>query len=171
MSNFGCLGYRYRLIELRTTLLTLTALAVLLPTIALGAGDWNDAKIAWMSYEDGLKAAERSGKPMCLVFYTDWCPHCTAYSEVFHDAKVVEKSKMFVMVRLNKDQHRELSTKYAPDGEYIPRTYFLSARGELDASLQAPRQRFKYFFDESDPASILGGMERALAKLGESQGD
>ena len=171
MSILSWHGFRFGLIEFRTTIVTLTALAGLLPSIALGGGDWNDAKVAWMPYEDGLKAAEKSGKPMCLVFYTEWCPHCTAYSKVFHDAKVVEKSRMFVMVRLNKDQHRELSAKYAPDGEYIPRTYFLSAQGDLDSSLHAPRERYKYFFNENDPASILGGMERALAKLSESQGD
>ena len=150
---------------------TLTLLAALLPATALAGGDWNDGEIAWLSYEDGLKSAEQSGKPVCLVFYTDWCPHCTAYAKVFHDAKVVERSKAFVMVRLNKDQNKSLSDMYAPDGDYIPRTYFLAPNGELDATLQTPRERFKYFYHESDPASILDGMQRALAKLAPPQGD
>ena len=102
---------------------------------------------------------------MLLVFYTDWCPHCTRYSAVFHDPKVVEKAKSFVMIRLNKDQNAEISKKYAPDGEYIPRTYFLSPAGALDADIHAPRPQFKYFYDEKDAASVLAGMDEALKKF------
>lgn len=144
----------------------LAILSLVVPGLARAGGDWNDGSIAWKGYEAGLKEASASGKPVCLVFYTAWCPHCTTYSSVFHDAKVVERSKSFVMVRLDRDQNAEISAKYAPDGNYIPRTYFLSAAGELDATIQAPRTQFKYFYDEKNPASILGGMERALAKLG-----
>jgi hypothetical protein len=134
--------------------------------VALAAGDWNDAGIAWKSYDDGLAEAKKEKKPVCLVFYTDWCPHCTNYSKVFHDPKVVEQSKNFVMIRLNKDKNKEISGKYAPDGEYIPRTFFLSPEGQLDDSVHAPRDKYKYFYSESDPASVLGGMEAALKKHG-----
>ena len=132
---------------------------------ALAGGDWNDGAVAWVAYEQGLEQAKESGKPVCLVFYTEWCPHCTAYARVFHDPQVVEKSKSFVMVRLNKDRRAELSERYAPDGQYIPRTYFLSSEGELDVTLDARREKYKYFYHESDPASLLAGMERALAKF------
>ena len=84
---------------------------------------------------------------------------------MFHDPKVVEKSKQFVMVRINKDQAAELSGKFNPDGEYIPRTYFLSSAGELQADIHAPRDNYKYFYSESDPAGVLGGMDAALTKL------
>jgi protein-disulfide reductase (glutathione) len=133
-------------------------------TLAAGE-DWNDAQIKWMSYDDGLAEAKRSKRPVCLIFYTTWCPHCANYSKVFSNAKVVEKAKAFVMIRLDKDQHRDISKKYAPDGEYIPRTYFLSADGQLDASLSEAREQYKYFYHEKDPASILAGMDRALKKL------
>jgi thiol-disulfide isomerase/thioredoxin len=138
---------------------------LLLPGAVRAGADWNDAGIAWVPYQDALASAKESGKPVCLVFYTEWCPHCTAFSRVFHDGEVVEKSKAFVMVRLNRDKHRELSAQYAPDGQYIPRTYFLSTDGQLDASLHAPRDKYKYFYDENDPASLLAGMDRALSKL------
>ena len=132
---------------------------------AQAGGDWNDKGVAWQSYDDGLKAAQTSKKPVCLIFYTEWCPHCTNYSKLFHDAKVVEQSKNFVMVRLDKDKNKELSKKYAPDGEYIPRTYFLTSAGVLDADLHEQRPNYKYFYNESDASGILGGMSRALAKL------
>jgi len=134
-------------------------------TPSFAGGDWNDSGIAWQPYDKGLAEAKKEKKPICLVFYTDWCPHCTNYSKVFHDPKVVEQSKNFVMIRLDKDQNKELSSKYAPDGQYIPRTYFLSPSGELDPSIHAPRDKYKYFYDERQAASILAGMESALKKL------
>jgi glutaredoxin len=132
---------------------------------ARAGGDWNDAGIAWQPYATGLEKAKTEKKPVCLVFFTEWCPHCTNYAKVFHDPKVVEKSKQFVMVRLDKDQNVALSEQYAPDGQYIPRTFFLSSAGTLEPSLSAPREKFKYFYDENDPASILAGMDAALTKL------
>lgn len=131
----------------------------------LAGGDWNDAKIAWQPYEQGLAAAKKDKKPVLLIFFTEWCPHCTKYSKVFHDEKVVEQAKRFVMIRLDKDKNLQLSQKYAPDGEYIPRTYFLSSDGTLDTALHAPRDQYKYFYDERDPAQLLAGMDAALKKL------
>lgn len=133
--------------------------------MALAGGDWNDAQIAWQSYEDGLAAAKKSKKPICLVFYTDWCPHCTNYSGVFHDPTVVERAKQLVMIRLNKDKNAGLSQQYAPDGQYIPRTFFLSPSGALEAGIHAPRDQYKYFYDEKNPASVLAAMDEALKKL------
>jgi thiol:disulfide interchange protein len=132
---------------------------------AFAGGDWNDAKIQWQPYEQGLAAAKKDKKPVMLIFFTEWCPHCANYSKVFHDDKVVDQSKHFVMVRLDKDKNAELSKKYAPDGEYIPRTFFLSSDGTLDPDLTAPRPEYKYFYDEREPAQILGGMDAALKKL------
>ena len=146
--------------------MTLAATATFTPTPASAGGDWNDANIKWQSYDDGIAAAKKDKKPILLVFYTEWCPHCTNYSKVFHDPKVVEQSKKFVMIRLDKDKSAELSKKFAPDGEYIPRTYFLTSAGTLDADITAARPKYKYFYNEQDPASILSGMEAALKKLG-----
>jgi len=144
--------------------ITAVALAAWIGVVHAG-GDWNDAQVGWQPYEQGLAAAKKEKKPVCLVFFTEWCPHCANYSAVFHDAKVVDQTKKFVMIRLDKDKNTELSKKYAPDGEYIPRTYFLSSAGDLDKDVHAPRDQYKYFYDEKDPASLLGGMSAALAKL------
>lgn len=143
----------------------LTAAVALAPAPASAGGDWNDAKIQWQPYEQGIAAAKKDKKPVLLVFFTEWCPHCTNYSKVFHDQKVVDESKKFVMIRLDKDKNAELSKKFAPDGEYIPRTYFLASDGTLDAGLTAPRTEYKYFYDERDPAQLLASMDSALKKL------
>ncbi len=153
--------------QARRTRLVLLAVLTLAGSVAWAGGDWNDAQIAWKGFDEGLRSAKETGKPICLVFYTEWCSHCTAYSKVFHDDAVVAKSKQFVMVRLDKDKNKELSAKHAPEpnGQYIPRTFFLSSDGQLDPTLDAARREYKYFYDESDPASLLSGMDRALAKL------
>ena len=139
--------------------------ALLVAARAFGGGDWNDAQIRWQPYKEGLEAAKKSKKPVCLIFYTEWCPHCTNYSKIFHDPKVVEKSKQFVMIRLDGDKNKDLSSKYAVDGAYIPRTYFLSPSGELDKDINAGRPQFKYFYDENNPQGVLAGMDSALKKF------
>ena len=149
----------------RHTLLAALALIVLVAAPARAGGDWNDGAIAWQSYDAGLALAKKEHKPICLVFFTEWCPHCSNYSKVFHDPAVVAKAKDFVMIRLDKDKNAELSGKFGPDGQYIPRTYFLSSAGVLDPDLHAPRDQYKYFYDEHDPKSVLAGMDTALAKL------
>ncbi len=129
------------------------------------AETWNAQQIDWQPYEAGLARAKAQHKPVCLVFYTGWCPHCRAYSHVFDDPRVVERARQFVMIRANADDEPTLSGQYTKDGGYVPRTFFLAPDGTLDADIHAPRPRFLYFFDEHDPAALLGGMETALHEL------
>lgn len=138
---------------------------VLRVPVAHAGGDWNDSGIKWRGYEEGLAEAKQAKKPVCLIFFTEWCPHCTNYSKVFHDPKVVEKAKSLVMIRLDKDKNTELSAKHKPDGEYIPRTYFLSPAGAFAADIHAPRDKYQYFYNEADPAELLAAMDTALKQL------
>ncbi len=141
------------------------ALAMLASAAFAGAEDWNDQAIKWRPYAEGLAEAKQAKKPICLVFYTTWCPHCANYSRVFQDPAVVQKATEFVMIRIDNDKQKDISEKYRPDGDYIPRTFFLSSNGKLDPTLAESRAQYKYFYDERGPAGILAGMDRALAKL------
>jgi len=146
-------------------LIPLTALLALgAADTALAGGDWNDQQIKWRTYDDGLAEAKKAKKPVMLIFFTEWCPHCKNYSGVFHDPKVVAKSKDFVMIRLDADKNKELSEKYAVDGSYIPRTYFLASNGTL-SEIHAPREQFKYFYDEHNADSVLASMDTASKQL------
>ena len=146
------------------TLIAVLALALSLATAHAG-GDWNDPGIGWQAFDAGLAKAKQEKKPVMLIVFTEWCPHCSNYSKLFHDPKVVEKSQQFVMVRVDKDKQPEVSKTHAPDGEYIPRTYFLSSDGVLDPELAAKRDKYRYFYNESDPNDVLAAMDSALAKL------
>ena len=145
---------------------------VLVVLVALAAGckqqpstAWNSVQIRWQPFEAGLAAAARDKTPICLVISTEWCPHCTNYSRVFGNPDVVARSSRLVMIRVDADKDPEISRRYAPDGEYVPRTLFLSSDGAVDPSIHAPRNRSIYFYSESDPSSVLAGMDAALGKL------
>lgn len=122
---------------------------------------WNEAQIDWQPYDVGLAQARRTGRPVCIVLSADWCPHCRGYSHVFEDPRVVEASRAFVMIRVDSDAQRDVASRYAIDGGYVPRTYFLDADGTAMADIVARTDRFHYFFDEHDPASLLAGMASA----------
>jgi thiol-disulfide isomerase/thioredoxin len=146
-----------------STLLAFASSAAFAPR-AIAGGDWNDSAITWKSYDEGLAEAKTANKPVCLVFYTDWCPHCTSYSKVFHDPALVELAKQFVMIRINKDADPATSAKYAPDGEYIPRTFFLSPDGTLMADVTEQRPQYKYFYNENSPEGVTRSMKTVLAR-------
>jgi protein-disulfide reductase (glutathione) len=135
------------------------------PASATPGGAWNAAQIEWQPYEAGLRLAKTQKKPVCLVFSTTWCPHCKNYSHVFEDPRIVAHARDFVMIHLDADAEESVASRYALDGTYIPRTYFLSSDGAIDDSIHAPRDRSRYFYDERDPTSLLAGMETAHRKL------
>ena len=135
------------------------------PRPASGGEGWNRAQIDWQPYEAGLRAAQAQKKPVCLVFSTTWCPHCKNYSHVFEDPRVVARARDFVMIHLDADAEEAIASKYALDGAYIPRTFFLAPDGTVETSIHAPRLQSRYFYDERDPASLLAGMETARQKF------
>jgi thioredoxin-like negative regulator of GroEL len=118
--------------------------------------------IAWQSFGDGLSQARAQDKPVLLVVRADWCPHCRNYEGVFKDPAVVEAAKNFVAVRVDEDREPEVAARFRLDGAYVPRTYFLAPDGSVE-DVQAANPRFRYFYDEHNPASILTGMRSAMA--------
>jgi len=135
------------------------------PAVASVGETWNATQIDWQPYEAGLARAKAESKPICLIFFTTWCPHCKTYSRIFDDPTVVVKAHDFVMIRLNADDEGEVARRFVKDGGYIPRTFFLASNGTPDFDIHAPRDKFAYFYDERNPAAILAGMAEASRKL------
>jgi thiol:disulfide interchange protein len=132
-------------------------------------GDWNAGEVAWSGYAAGLAEGKSKGRPVLLVFYTDWCPHCHNYSRLFHDPEVVRLSRAFVMIRVERDGNRDVSAVYDIDGDYIPRTFFLAPSGAVLTDLTGENEAFRYFFDEHDPTELVAMMQLALERLGVSE--
>lgn len=84
------------------------------------AHDWNDGHIQWRSYDDALALAKKDRKPICLILFTEWCPHCANYSKVFADPGVVERAERFVMVHVDADRNGDLARQFVFDGGYVP---------------------------------------------------
>jgi len=135
------------------------------PAAKPSAEGWNASQIDWQPYDTGLAQAKTQKKPVCLVFYTSWCPHCKNYSHVFEDPRVVASSHDFVMVHLDADANEAVASRYALDGGYIPRTYFLSSDGTVDSSIHAMRPSSRFFYDEHDQGALLAAMDTAKKKL------
>ena len=127
--------------------------------------DWNHKGIEWRPYALGLRDARKSNKPIMLVFYTDWCPHCHNYSRVFHDPRLVEQSLDFVMIRVERDGNRDISQEYDLDGDYIPRTLFLKPDATIVKELRLDRSDYQYFLNEYEADETLGMMQKALALM------
>ena len=135
------------------------------PSTAHYPADLNHGQIEWRPYALGMRDAAKTGKPIVLVFYTDWCPHCHNYSRVFHDPRLVEASRHFVMIRVERDANLDISRQYDFDGDYIPRTLLLSSEGKVLRDLNAGRSEYRHYLDEYEPDQLLELMERALERV------
>jgi thiol-disulfide isomerase/thioredoxin len=124
--------------------------------------EWSTA-IQWEDYERGIERAKEERKPVLLVFYADWCKPCKEYHRhVFEDARVIERAKDFVMVRVNGDKREDLYKRFMPDGDYLPRTMFFTADGVLLKGVPIGVWGRRFQYNPKDPKSLLGGMELAL---------
>jgi thioredoxin-related protein len=91
------------------------AVLMLLSISALPAGA--QGRIAWRGWNEGLKEARKSGKPVLVDVYTDWCGWCKRMDrDVYARADVREYlASRFVSVKLNAE---------APDAaQYENRAY------------------------------------------------
>lgn len=124
---------------------------------------WNPKGIEWVSLEDGLARAKKEKKPVCLVLYANWCPHCRNYSHVFGDPRLVQRARKLVMVKVDADANEAISKRYSSDGTYVPRTFFLDPDGNVDPGAHSDHPRYAHFFDEFHADSLLDAMDAALA--------
>jgi len=67
--------------------------------------------IEWLTYEEGLKAAEESGKHIVIDFSTAWCGFCKKMDrETFTNSKVIDLiNNDFIPVRIDGDSKRQIN--------------------------------------------------------------
>jgi len=116
--------------------------------------------IDWVDYRDqSIEQLQKENRPILIDFYADWCAVCKEQDrKTFRDQKVVEKSREFIMVRVDctslDNKSSALTEKFRVLG--LPTVVFVSSkRGELDSL------RLVGFLG---PAEMVRRMERALVK-------
>lgn len=131
-------------------------MALMVPTAPLHAGSaggkqkpdikWGD-KVDWKSWKDGSAEAKKSGRPMCLVVYADWCPRCRELAPVFGEDEIASRTEGIVMVLQDSDEKPAwLKERYGEVGGYVPRILFLESDGTLREDLTSGNERYPYYY-------------------------
>ena len=89
--------------------------------------------IKWeKKFDDALREAKRSGKPIMVDFWAEWCGWCHRLERTtYADPTVIQRAQGFVAVRVNAEGSRrelEVCAKYGV-GERLPVILFLSPQG------------------------------------------
>ena len=95
-------------------------------------GPATSAGIKWeRSFEEALKKAKASRKPILVDFWADWCGWCHRLDKTTYvDPMVVRKAEEFVAVKVNTEGTRkeaEIAIRY--DVQSLPTILFLSPEG------------------------------------------
>lgn len=126
---------------------------------------FNDEDITWVDFQSGLERARSECKPVFVLFHTDWCPHCKRYRAAFKEPSIVELSKDFVFVIVDRDHEEAINDRYAPEGGYVPRSVMLNGAGVLQTQISGPRTDYKYFLDPDNYRELEGFLTRAKAEF------
>lgn len=131
------------------------------------APGWNNQAIAWRDFKAGMVEASKTGKPICVVVHTTWCPHCKSYQSVFKSKRVVSESANFVMVMIDRDVEGTLNDDLGPAGQgFVPRTLFLTSAGKLIADAAGENPEYPNLIDYDSDSELLAVMAKAKAAVG-----
>jgi FKBP-type peptidyl-prolyl cis-trans isomerase 2 len=121
---------------------------------------FKDRNITWHEdHDEGLNAAAKSGKPVVLALYADWCPWCKKlFSETFVDPRVTMLRDDFVWVKSNSDKDKSLKELYGQKD--FPFIVLMNSNGKVINRLSG----FKYAYDLRDE------LRTTLQKISESSG-
>lgn len=90
--------------------------------------------VVWRAdYDSAMQEAKRSGKPVFVDFYTDWCGPCKYLDQTtYRDPKFVRFSRDWVMVKLNAEKGaRNLQLAQQKRINGFPTMLMLDARGKV----------------------------------------
>lgn len=98
-------------------------------------------EIDWVYYKDqSIEQIQKENRPVLIDFYADWCAACKELDrKTFADKRVVEKSREFIMARVDctspDNNCTSLTEKFKVSG--LPTIVFISAGGEQLHNLRA----------------------------------
>ena len=117
--------------------------------------NWNDAELAWFSYQEGIDELKKNKGVGLFIIYADWCPTCKAYSKLFKNPAVVKSLQGIILIRANMDNEPLINEQYNRDGKYVPRTFALDSSGQLIKPLHPDKQRYDYFLPVEKPRYVV----------------
>lgn len=124
--------------------------------------EWK-GNVVWHTWNEGLSLAARESKPILVLVYADWCPHCRELSPVFADPEIEALAKRLVMVRQNHDDDpawlQPFNEKY---GGYVPRIFFFDSGGKIREDLTSGHPRYPYFYAAEASDLLKRSMRRAI---------
>ncbi len=127
------------------------------------------AAIAWpstlraRSWDDAIRDARTRHRPVLVVVYANWCPHCHELAPLFADPEVVRLAQQMDVVFQDADQtSATLAQSIQSYGQYVPRVFFFRSDGTVRADITSPNSRFPYFYTPGDLAALRASMHRAL---------
>lgn len=99
---------------------------------------------------------------MMVFVHASWCGRCKELRPIFDDPELIAASDSLVMVNLDHDEHEEARTKFAPDGNYVPRILFIDPSGEQISDLVNPKSpQFPLYYSFGSKPDLLAAMRRA----------
>jgi thiol-disulfide isomerase/thioredoxin len=126
--------------------------------------------IKWeKKFDEAMRVAKRSGKPVVVDFWAEWCDWCRRLDRTtYADPAVIRKVEDFVAVKINTEGSRrevDVATKYGV-GARLPVILFLSPQGHqlfrIDA-YQGPGQFPRTLDIARQVAGRVMGWEATLA--------
>jgi thiol-disulfide isomerase/thioredoxin len=118
--------------------------------------------VAWRTWEEALPLAKRESKPILVVVYADWCPHCRTLAPAFGDPQVEALAKHFVMVRQNNDDDPAWLEPYKKHGGYVPRVFFFDSKGQLRDDITSGHPRYPFFYAAEHIDLLKQSMRRVI---------
>jgi thioredoxin-related protein len=87
-------------------------ICVSLWTIPAGVSKTTEG-VNWHAYEEGVKKAQDSDKPIVLHFYTDWCAWCKKMDrETFSNPRIQESMNLnFIPIKINAESKEMIKVK------------------------------------------------------------